>query len=35
MREHTAGLSFGEGRDRLRLVKYDDGSWIEFPRVNR
>ena len=35
MCEHTTGLLLGDGRGRLRLVKYDDGSWIELPRVNR
>ena len=34
MREHKTDLSSEDGRDRLRLVKYDDGSGIEPPRVN-
>jgi hypothetical protein len=33
--EHTTGLLPEDGRGRLRLVKYDDGGWIEPPRVNR
>lgn len=35
MCEYKTGLSPEDGRDRLRLVKDDDGSWIKLPRVNR